>query len=96
MAANSDGYNGAEIEGAIKDAMVVAFNDDVRPFTTEDILDVMSTMSPASHGIMKETVDRLHSWSETHGIRNANSEQKNSTQVEASPKAARGIRSQKS
>lgn len=68
----SDGYNGAEIENAIESAMIKAWNDGKRPYTTEDIESSMKEFSPASAGIMKETVANLRKWAQDHNIRNAN------------------------
>ena len=69
----SDGYNGAEIEECIVSAMFRAWNDGKRDYTTEDIEEAMEKLTPASKGIMQETVNYLRKWSNDHGIRNANS-----------------------
>ena len=38
LAARSDGYSGAEIESAVKGALLEAFEDGQRPVRTEDVL----------------------------------------------------------
>ena len=72
LAEKSNGYNGAEIEECIVSAMFHAWNDGKRPYTTEDIVEAMDKLTPASNGIMKESIEHLRKWSEEHCIRNAN------------------------
>lgn len=73
LAQESDGYNGAEIEECVVDAMFRAWNDGKRAYSTEDIEEAMKKIKPASEGIMGETVKKLREWSENNSIRKANS-----------------------
>ena len=61
LAARSDGYVGSEIEQAVIDAMYVGFNDQVREFTTQDILGALARQVPLSVS-QRETVDSLRAW----------------------------------
>lgn len=64
MANESEGYVGAEIEQAVIAAMVRAFNDGKREFTTEDILHVLRTREevvPISIS-QKENISLLRRW----------------------------------
>lgn len=53
----TNGFNGAEIEAVILDAMSIAFSED-REFTTDDILDAIKICVPLSK-VMKEELDKL-------------------------------------
>ncbi|MDA3837847.1 MAG: AAA family ATPase [Candidatus Delongbacteria bacterium] len=57
----SEGYTGAEIEQAIKDAMYIAFADDEREFTTEDIIKAIQETVPLSQ-LMEEPIKALRDW----------------------------------
>ena len=61
LAAQSEGYVGAEIEQAIIDAMYVGFNDGNREFRTEDISNALKRQVPLSVS-QRETVEGLRSW----------------------------------
>jgi AAA+ superfamily predicted ATPase len=61
LAARSEGYTGAEMEQAIIDAMYVGFNDQMREFTTEDILHALDRQVPLSVS-QRENVAALRSW----------------------------------
>jgi hypothetical protein len=64
LASESEGYVGAEIEQTIIAAMVRAFNDGQREFTTEDILHVLNSRDevvPISTS-QKENIDSLRRW----------------------------------
>jgi SpoVK/Ycf46/Vps4 family AAA+-type ATPase len=63
LAAESDGYVGAEIEQAIIDAMYVGFNEGKREFTTEDLSAALKRTVPLSVS-QRETVDGLRDWLE--------------------------------
>ena len=73
LADASEDYNGAEIEECVVSAMYRAWNDGKRPYTTDDIISAMTQVTPASHGVAKETIGSLREWSKSHGIRNASS-----------------------
>jgi len=63
LAEAGEGFVGAEIEQAILEAMVIAFNDGYREFTTEDILEVIRTgqVVPLSSS-QKENIEFLCRW----------------------------------
>jgi AAA+ superfamily predicted ATPase len=61
LADNSEGYVGAEIEQAVIDAMYIAFNDDEREFTTDDILSALHRQIPLSKS-QAEAINLLRSW----------------------------------
>jgi hypothetical protein len=61
LAGESEGYVGAEIEQAIIDAMVLAFNEDGREFGTEDIMVSLKRQIPLSRS-QAETIDALRAW----------------------------------
>ncbi len=72
LAFQSEGYNGAEIEQVIYEAMHFAF-DNRREFTTEDILRAMSQMVPLSK-TASERIQRLHEWAASGRCRLASSD----------------------
>lgn len=90
LADKCDGFNGAEIEECIVSAMFRAWNDSKRPYTTKDIEVSFTEITPASEGVMKETIADLRKWSQDHGIRVANSSVRNPAKV--SSKKASGTR----
>jgi len=61
LASRSEGYAGSEIEQAVIDAMYLGFNDQVREFSTEDILSALARQVPLSVS-QRETVDALRAW----------------------------------
>ena len=61
LAAASEGYVGAEIEQAIIDAMFLGFNDNLREFTTDDILHSIKRMVPLSVS-QRENIEALRNW----------------------------------
>ena len=61
LAAESEGYVGAEIEQAIIDAMYVGFNEGRREFTTDDISTTLKAQVPLSVS-QREVVGRLRDW----------------------------------
>jgi SpoVK/Ycf46/Vps4 family AAA+-type ATPase len=61
LAKESEGYVGAEIEQTVIDAMYLAFNEDMRRVTTEDILGCMKTQVPLAIS-QRETVAALRAW----------------------------------
>ncbi len=54
-------YTGAEIEVAVDEAMYTAFNDGVREFTTDDIMNSLKLMIPQSH-TSKVKCDAVRDW----------------------------------
>jgi hypothetical protein len=61
LAEVSEGYVGAEIEQTVIDAMYIAFNENTRPVTTEDILICIRNQVPLSIS-QRETVAALRTW----------------------------------
>ncbi len=61
LAKESEGYVGAEIEQTVIDAMYIAFNENLRRVTTDDILGCMKTQVPLSVS-QRETVNALRAW----------------------------------
>jgi SpoVK/Ycf46/Vps4 family AAA+-type ATPase len=61
LARTSEGYVGAEIEQTVIDAMYLAFNQDMRAITTEDILSALRAQVPLSVS-QREVVDSLRRW----------------------------------
>jgi hypothetical protein len=61
LAEVSEGYVGAEIEQTVIDAMYIAFNENTRPVTTEDILICIRNQVPLSVS-QRETVAALRTW----------------------------------
>lgn len=61
LAYESEGFVGAEIEQSITDAMYVAFNDQMRAVTTDDILRCLRKQVPISVS-QRETVNGLRDW----------------------------------
>jgi SpoVK/Ycf46/Vps4 family AAA+-type ATPase len=61
LAQKSEGYVGAEIEQTIIDAMYLAFNENLRRVTTEDILSCMKAQVPLSVS-QRETVAALRAY----------------------------------
>lgn len=61
LAETSDGFTGAELEQAIKDAMVKAYYDNGREVNTEDILAKLSGSIPLSKSHRKK-IEALREW----------------------------------
>ena len=65
LAEASDGFAGAEIEGAVKGAVLDAFMDGVREVTTADVLQRVRSIRPTS--VMKrEEIEELRRWAREH------------------------------
>lgn len=67
---NSKGFSGADIEGAVKDAIESAFADDKSSIQTKDILDAISNTHSLSE-IMKDALDKMAKEYETRKFKNA-------------------------
>lgn len=64
LAAQSDGYVGAEIEQAVIDAMYLAFGDEAEPgreFTDDDVVASLVRLVPMSHS-QRERIQYLRTW----------------------------------
>jgi SpoVK/Ycf46/Vps4 family AAA+-type ATPase len=72
LAFHGEGFNGAEIEQAILEAMHYAF-DQRREFTTEDILRAMAQIVPLSK-TASERIERIQAWAASGRCRPASSD----------------------
>ncbi|MCD8105014.1 MAG: AAA family ATPase [Lachnospiraceae bacterium] len=70
LAAKTEGFSGADIEGVIKDAIESAFADDKDRIQTQDVLTAIRNTHSLSE-IMKEDLDRLAKIYETGNFKNA-------------------------
>ncbi|MGQ9675541.1 MAG: AAA family ATPase [Chloroflexota bacterium] len=61
LASESEGYVGAEIEQAVIDAMYLAFSENMREITTEDLLACLRRQVPLSIS-QRETIESLRNW----------------------------------
>jgi hypothetical protein len=61
----ADGHSGAEIEAAVKGAIVDAFRDGVRPVTTEDVLVRVRSIRPTSQ-VMHAVIEEQRRWCLQH------------------------------
>jgi len=61
LARRSEGYVGAELEQAIIDGMYVAFNDNGRDVTTDDIARAIDRLVPLSRS-QRESIEGLREW----------------------------------
>ena len=91
-------FSGAEIEQAIVSAMYDAFDEDHRPFTTEDILGAVRETFPLA-ATMREQIDELREWA-TDRARPASTEQAEDAQappgLPARPQATPWLRKRRS
>lgn len=76
----SEGFTGAEIEQAVKDAMYIAFADGERDYITEDIIQVLKETVPLSE-MKKEHIKGLREWAE-YRARMASFEDKQQNTIE--------------
>src|ERR671936_1756997 len=61
LAARSDGYFGAEIESAVKGALLEAFEDGQRPVRTEDVLRALDGIRPLAQ-VKPAEIEDLRRW----------------------------------
>ncbi len=61
----SNGFVGREIEVMLKEAMESGFDDNMREFTTSDIINQISRSVPTSRQ-KKETIDAMRNWAKTN------------------------------
>lgn len=91
--AASEGYVPAELEAAVKDAIIEAFADGQRPVTGDDVVRQLQAMTPLSVAF-REDFDRMKVWAENNA-RPASANRKNPSDQHkpvAAPKAAAGRR----
>ncbi|HEX5505445.1 MAG TPA: AAA family ATPase [Thermomicrobiales bacterium] len=65
LAAASEGFSGAEIEAAVKGALVTAFMDGARAVTTADVLARARGIRPTS-AVKREEIAELRRWAQEH------------------------------
>ncbi len=61
LAAKAEQFSGAEIEGAVKDAMLKAFIDGNRDACTKDVIAATERITPTAE-IMKPKIDEIREW----------------------------------
>ena len=65
LAATSDGFSGAEIEGAVKGALLDAFMDGSRELATADVVRRIKSIRPTSE-VKREDIEELRRWAKDH------------------------------
>jgi len=70
LAARSDGYSGADIEGVVRESVETAFAEGAASLTTENILHAMDETSSLSE-LMKDQITRLMDTFESKSFKNA-------------------------
>jgi hypothetical protein len=65
LAEASDGFAGAEIEGAVKGAVLDAFMDETREVATADVLQRVRSIRPTSE-VKREEIEELRRWAREH------------------------------
>lgn len=65
LAQASDGFSGAEIEAAVKGALLDAFMDGARNLSTADLLARVRAIRPTSE-VKREEIEELRRWSREH------------------------------
>lgn len=70
LVAKSEGFSGADIEGAVKEAIETVYAEDKGRLTTKDILDALKNTHPLSE-IMKDTLTKMSKEYEKRKFKNA-------------------------
>lgn len=70
LAAQTDGYSGADIEGVVKDSVEEAFSHERNSLTTEDILETIRDTMPLKV-IMEDALDDMSKFFEKHNFKEA-------------------------
>ena len=65
LAEKSEQFSGAEIEGAVKDAVLEAFIDGNRAAQTKDVVAAIGTISPTAE-MMKTKIDEIREWAKNN------------------------------
>lgn len=80
LAEKSEQFSGAEIEGAVKDAVLEAFIDGNREACTKDVVAAIGSITPTAE-MMKTKIDEIREWAKNNikGSRNAAVQQTAST-----------------
>jgi len=71
MAAATDGFSGAEIEQALVDGMTIAFSEDRKKTTTDDVLTAIKRTAPLSK-TSPDKVAKIRDWAKKTGVKKAN------------------------
>ncbi len=65
LAEKSEQFSGAEIEGAVKDAVLEAFIDGNRAACTKDVVAAIGTITPTAE-MMKTKIDEIRDWAKNN------------------------------
>ncbi len=65
LAEKSEQFSGAEIEGAVKDAVLEAFIDGNRAAQTKDVVAAIGTITPTAE-MMKTKIDEIREWAKNN------------------------------
>ena len=65
LAEKSEQFSGAEIEGAVKDAVLEAFIDGNRAANTKDVLGAIGNITPTAE-MMKSKIDEIREWAKNN------------------------------
>ncbi len=65
LAEKSEQFSGAEIEGAVKDAVLEAFIDGNRAAQTKDVISAIGTITPTAE-MMKTKIDEIREWAKNN------------------------------
>ena len=65
LAEKSEQFSGAEIEGAVKDAVLEAFIDGNRAAATKDVVSAIGTITPTAE-MMKTKIDEIREWAKNN------------------------------
>jgi SpoVK/Ycf46/Vps4 family AAA+-type ATPase len=65
LAQVAEGFSGAEIEAAVKAALLDAFVDGARELTTADVLERVRSIRPTSE-VKHEEIEELRTWAREH------------------------------
>jgi SpoVK/Ycf46/Vps4 family AAA+-type ATPase len=65
LAEAADGFSGAEIEAAVKGALLDAFMDGERELTTDDVVRRVRSIRPTSE-VKREEIEELRRWAREH------------------------------
>jgi hypothetical protein len=65
LAEKADQFSGAEIEGAVRDAVLEAFIDGNRAAETKDVISAIGTITPTAE-MMKTKIDEIRDWAKNN------------------------------
>lgn len=82
--AASEGYVPAELESAVKDALIEAFSDD-RELSADDILDALKAMVPMSRAF-KTQIDKMNEWAKNNATPVSIKREAKKTETGATPR----------